>query len=158
MSARAEVKIDRPSLLAEVSATTTLGACEDALRESGLTLDLAALDRDTPIGTWLARGAVGARDPWSDPADHLVAGLEATMHDGTKLSIRPTPRRAVGPDLIALVVGMSDRYARIERAWLRVHDVHADRARVHPLVADRNPPVTDDESKLLDAIDRALRE
>jgi alkyldihydroxyacetonephosphate synthase len=157
VTARAHVTIDRPSLLAEVDATMTVGACEDALHESGLTLDLAAFDRATPIGIWLARGAAGARDPWSDPADHLVAGLEATMNDGTKLSIRPTPRRAVGPDLIALVVGMNDRYARIDRVWLRVHARDDDRARVHPLVADRNPPVNDDESKLLDAIERALR-
>jgi alkyldihydroxyacetonephosphate synthase len=154
----ARPKIDRASLLAEMDATTTLGACEDALRAEGLTLDLTAFDRGTTIGAWLARGAAGARDPWSDPADHLVAGLDATMRDGTKLSIRPTPRRAVGPDLIALVVGMNDRYARVDRAWLRVHPLNGDRARVHPLVADRNPPVNDDETKLLDAIDRALRD
>ncbi len=156
MSARPT--IDRDSLLAEIDGATTLGACEDALRAEGLTLDLTAFDRETTLGAWLARGAAGARDPWSDPADHLVAGLEATMRDGTKLSIRPTPRRAVGPDLIALVVGMNDRFARVDRAWLRVHPLHGDRARVHPLVADRNPPVSDDESRLLDAIERALRE
>jgi alkyldihydroxyacetonephosphate synthase len=155
--ARASMIIDRTSLLVEIAAVVTLGACEDALRAAGLTLDVPTVDRGASVGSWLASGARGARDPWSDPADHLVAGLEATMNDGSTLSIRPTPRRAVGPDLIALVVGMADRFARIERAWLRVHSLNGDRARVHPLVADRNPPLSEGESRLLVEIERALR-
>jgi alkyldihydroxyacetonephosphate synthase len=148
--------LDRASLLVEVDANATLGACEDALRREGLTLGLDAIDPSSAVGPWLARGAPGSRDPWADPADHLVAGLTATLGDGRTLAIRPTPRRAVGPDLIALVVGMSDRYARIDRAWLRVHRLDAPRARIHPLRADRNPPLSSDEVALLDAIARAL--
>ena len=102
-------------------------------------------------------GAHGARDPWTDPADHLLAGLEATLHDGRTLSIRPTPRRAVGPDLVALVIGMNERYGRIERAWLRVHRLDAPRPMAHPLVADRNPPLSDEEEAMLESIARALR-
>jgi len=152
------VKVDRASLLVDVEAKTTLGACEDALRAEGLTLGLEAIDREREraIGAWLAAGAKGARDPWSDPADHLVAGLTATLHDGRTLTVRSAPRRAVGPDLIALVVGMQERYARVERAWLRVHRVEAPRPEVHPLVAERNPPVTEEEERLLEAIERAL--
>jgi hypothetical protein len=61
--------------------------------------------------------------------------------------------------LIALVVGMNERFAKVERAWLRVHvktGGEVTRARVHPLTADRDPPMTDAESRLFDAIDRAL--
>ena len=151
--------LDRASLLVEVDASTTLGECEAALRGEGLTLGLEAvgpLATGLVVGTWLARGAPGARDPWEDPANHLVAGLTATLHDGRTLTIRPAPRRAVGPDLIALVVGMEDRYARIERAWLRVHRLDAPRPPAHPLVAERSPPVSDEETALLDAIARAL--
>jgi alkyldihydroxyacetonephosphate synthase len=151
------VQIDRTSLLAEVDAATTLGACEDALLAEGFTLDLVSIERDAILASWLADGANGARDPWSDPADHLVAGLEATMVDGSKLSIRPAPRRAVGPDLVALIVGMKGRYARVERVWLRVHPGKGERARVHPLVAERNPPLSEGESELLESIERALR-
>jgi alkyldihydroxyacetonephosphate synthase len=153
----APVKIDRASLLALVEGTTTLGACEEALLAEGLTLGLDAIDEALDVGTWLARGAHGARDPWSDPADHLVAGLDATLRDGKTLSIRPAPRRAVGPDLIALVVGMEARYAAVQRAWLRVHPVSVPRPSSHPLVADRNPPLTDEERALLDSIEQALR-
>jgi alkyldihydroxyacetonephosphate synthase len=149
--------LDRASLLVDVSAKATLGACEDAMRAEGLTLGLEAMDREAEVGTWLAKGAKGARDPWSDPADHLVAGLVATLGDGRTLTIRPTPRRAVGPDLIALVVGMEGRYARVERAWLRVHRLDAPRPEVHPLASERNPPMTEDERGLLDAIGKALR-
>ncbi len=152
----APVQIDRTSLLAEVDAATTLGACEDALVAAGFTLDLVSIERDTTLASWLAEGAKGARDPWSDPADHLVAGLEATMLTGSKLSIRPGPRRAVGPDLIALVVGMKERYARVDRVWLRVHPRKGDRARVHPLVAERNPPLSEGEASLLASIELAL--
>jgi alkyldihydroxyacetonephosphate synthase len=153
--------LDRASLLVEVDATTILGACEAALQAEGLSLGLEALeaaDATLAVGPWLAGGARGARDPWADPADHLVAGLTATLKDGRTLVIRPSPRRAVGPDLIALVVGMEERYARIERAWLRVHRVGAPRAHVHALVAERNPPVSEEEEGLLEAIAGAMQE
>jgi alkyldihydroxyacetonephosphate synthase len=149
--------LDRASLLVEVDAQTTLGACEAALHAQGLTLGLVAADTTLAVGPWLARGAPGAPDPWGDPADHLVAGLTATLKDGRTLVIRPSPRRAVGPDLIALVVGMEDRYAHVERAWLRVHRLDSPRAHVHPLVAERNPGVTDAEKALLEAIAREMR-
>jgi alkyldihydroxyacetonephosphate synthase len=148
--------LDRASLLVEVDAETRLDACERALRSEGLTLGFEGAAPTLAVGPWLARGALGARDPWSDPADHLVAGLTATLANGEELSIRPSPRRAVGPDLIALVVGMGDRYARIDRAWLRVHRLDAPQPRVHPLVAERNPPLSEGEKELLAAIGRAL--
>jgi alkyldihydroxyacetonephosphate synthase len=153
--------LDRASLLVEVDAETGVFACERALRREGLTLGLEGGTASLPpeigtIGAWLAHGAPGARDPWADPADHLVAGLTATLANGEVLSIRPSPRRAVGPDLIALVVGMEERYARIDRAWLRVHRLDASEPRVHPFVAERNPPLSAGEKELLAAIGRAL--
>ncbi len=151
------IAVDRTSLLVEVDAAVSLGECEDALGAGGLTLGVAPLDRAATVGDWLARGAEGAPDPWSDPADHLVAGIEATLADGRRLSIRPAPRRAVGPDLIALLVGTRGRFARIERAWLRVHHASGARARVHPLTFERDPQLGQDESRLLDAIERELR-
>ncbi len=149
-------RVDLASLLVEVDAGATLGECEDALSGQGLTLGLDAVERDAKVGAWLARGAAGARDPWSDPADHLVAGLVATLRDGRTLEIRPTPRRAVGPDLVALVVGMEERFARVEKAWLRVHRRDAPRAAVHALVAERNPGVSEEEKRLLEAIAREM--
>jgi alkyldihydroxyacetonephosphate synthase len=145
-------------LLIEVDARTTLAGCEETLAKEGLTLGVGeAADPALDFGTWLARGAPGARDAWSDPADHLVAGLDVRLVGGERLSIRPAPRRAVGPDLIALVVGLEGRFGKVERAWIRVHRRDAPAPATHPLVADRNPPMTDGEGALFDAIERALR-
>jgi alkyldihydroxyacetonephosphate synthase len=152
------VKIDRDALLVEVDGATTLAACEDALARAHLTLGLASIDAEATVASWLARGAPGARDRWEDPADHLIAGLEATLANGKHLAIRPAPRRAVGPDLVALVQGAGGRFARIDRAWLRVHPLGAARSRPHPLSWDRDPPLEAGEAALLDAIEHALRE
>jgi alkyldihydroxyacetonephosphate synthase len=154
---KARVTMDRTSLLAIVEAAATLGAIEDELAKESLTLGLApGTPRDITLGKWLDDGAVGAPDPWSDPADHLVAGLEAVLHDGLRLDVRPAPRRAVGPDLIALVVGMRGRFAKVERAWLRVHRLDARRATTHPFEGPRNPPVSPGETTLIDAIAHEL--
>ena len=154
---KARVTMDRTSLLAIVEASATLGAIEDELTKEGLTLGLATgTPRDVALGKWLDDGAVGAPDPWLDPADHLVAGIEAVLHDGLRLDVRPAPRRAVGPDLIALIVGMRGRFAKVERAWLRVHRLDARRPTTHPFEAPRTPPVSAGEQHLLDAIAHEL--
>jgi alkyldihydroxyacetonephosphate synthase len=158
VSGARDLVIDHVSLLADVDASLSLAACEERLRASGLTLGLAAtVDPTITIAAWLARGTPGARDAWLDPVDHVVAGLEATVTDGRPLTIRPAPRRAVGPDLVALVVGMNERFATVTRAWLRVHPVGIARPSTHPLVIDRDPPLGEGETALLDAIDSALR-
>ena len=153
----ARVTMDRTSLLAIVEASATLGDIEAELAKVGLTL---ALTPGTPtnvtLGKWLDEGALGAPDPWSDPADHLVAGIEAVLHDGLRLDVRPAPRRAVGPDLIALVVGMRGRFAKVERAWLRVHRLDARRPTTHAFEAPRTPPISKGEQDLLDAIAHEL--
>jgi alkyldihydroxyacetonephosphate synthase len=155
----ARLVIDRASLLVEVEASLTLAVCEERVRAEGLTLGLTLPSEQTQwtVGAWLARGAPGARDAWLDPADHLVAGLDAILPDGRTLEIRPAPRRAVGPDLVALVTGMNERFARVARAWLRVHPLGVARPSTHPLAAERDPELTDGERAMLDAIERALR-
>jgi alkyldihydroxyacetonephosphate synthase len=149
--------LDETSLLAQVDGTMTLGELETSLAIAGFTLDVAGAAGSTErVDAWLASGARGARDAWLDPADHLVAGLDARLHDGRALVVRPTPRRSVGPDLIAIVVGMAGRFATVERAWLRIHPLGIARANVGPLVGDRDPPLTDEEVRLLDLTRAAL--
>jgi alkyldihydroxyacetonephosphate synthase len=157
----ARIAIDRTSLLVEVSGESTLDQIETELRASGLTLAVDASALAMTVREWIDRGAPGARDAWSDPVDQLVAGFEATLKDGRALSIRPAPRRAVGPDLQALVLGCGGRFATLTKAWLRVHFVDAARALradAPPFVWPRDPVIESGESKLLDAIDAALRE
>ena len=149
--------IDRESLLACIDGSMELGAAEAALAERRLTLDVErGADRHSTIAEWLARGAPGTRDRWLDPADQLLAGLDATLVDGRTLRIRPAPRRAVGPDLTALFVGARGRFGRIERAWLRVHPRGVARPTAPALRLERDPPVSDGENALLDAAEREL--
>ena len=118
------IELDKKSLLVNASGDVTLGALEDALHAAGLTLDLADIDRDTTVKALVEGGFRGARSPWGDPADHLIAGLVARELKGgmgRSLLIKPIPRRAVGPDLFALVVGLGGRFYALESAWLRVH-------------------------------------
>jgi alkyldihydroxyacetonephosphate synthase len=154
------VRVDHESLLADVGAEETLASVEATLGALGLTL---GLERDAwpavsslPVGRWLAEGAKGTRDPWLDPADHLLAGFEAHLHDGRGYVMRPSPRRATGPDLAALIVGMRERYARLDRAWLRVHTISVLRPKTAPFHAERDPAPTEEEARLFAAIGREL--
>ena len=150
--------IDRQSLLAEIAGTTLLGDAEDTLRREGLTLGLESLEnhRGSTLDAWLAAGALGAPDPWRDPADHLLAGMEATLANGETLSVRPAPRRAVGPDLVALVIGMRARFATVTSAWIRIHPVEARQPATAAFVHPRNPPLSAGETALIEAVAREL--
>ncbi len=147
-------EIDRQSLLVRVPGAATLASIERALAGEGLTLGVAATD--DAVGDWLARGAPGAPSSFADPADHLVAGLTATLTSGSILEVRPSPRRAVGPDLIALVVGANERFASIDHVWLRVHLAGARRVAMPIEDLDLDPPVSNEEATLLDAVAREL--
>jgi alkyldihydroxyacetonephosphate synthase len=157
-----DITVDHASLLVDAPGTATLAAVEEVLRAHGFTLGLF-LDRaplEMSVAEWLARGAPGAPSSFADPADHLVAGLEARLPNGKVLVVRPSPRRAVGPDLTALAIGTGDRVARVERAWLRAHAARKGGAvrPSYPLPGlDLDPPLGDDEARLLDGIAKALR-
>lgn len=146
--------VDRESLLARIEGGQKLEDAERELRAQGLTLDARIPSPAPTLAEWLARGAPGSRDRWLDPADQLLAGLDATLKDGRALSIRPAPRRAVGPDLTALFVGAGERFGRIDRAWMRVHPLDAPRPTAPAFAFDRDPPLGAEESTLLDAISR----
>jgi alkyldihydroxyacetonephosphate synthase len=147
-------EIDRTSLLVGVPGAATLASIERALEAEGLTLGLAATD--ATVADWLAAGAPGAPSLFVDPADHLVAGVTATLTSGTHLQVRPSPRRAVGPDLVTLLVGANERFATIEHVWLRVHVKGARRVALPTAGLDLDPPVSNEEATLLDAIEREL--
>ncbi len=128
--------IDHASLLAHVTADVPLGTLEAELRKSGYTLALAALPGPMPVGAWLASGAKGSPPWWQDPVDQLIAGFDATLSDGRSFHVNPVPRRAVGPDLFALVFGVEGAIAKLYRVWLRIHKVGVER----PTTAAFTPP------------------
>jgi alkyldihydroxyacetonephosphate synthase len=156
ITAPATPALDRESLLACIEGTTAIGDAERRLNDEGLTLDATFPSPDLSLADWLARGAPGNRDRWLDPVDQLLAGLDATLAGDRILSVRPAPRRAVGPDLTALLVGAGDRFGRIDRAWMRVHRRRERRPEAPPFAWDREPSLSTGEQALLDAIARAL--
>jgi alkyldihydroxyacetonephosphate synthase len=150
------IEIDRQSLLVRVEGGEELGALEGRLNQEGLTLAVAVPAPSLRVAEWLERGAPGSRDRWLDPVDHLVAGLDATLPDGRQISIRPAPRRSVGPDLFALFVGANGRFGRIDRAWLRVHGRGISLPTSPAFEYERDPALADEERALLDDIDDSL--
>lgn len=152
------ITLDAKSLLVEASGDLTLGDLETEAGEQGYTLgfDVRAHAAES-LAEWLGNGAPGAPSSFADPADHLVAGLHATLANGKKLEVRPGPRRAVGPDLVALLLGTHGHVGRIDRVWLRVHRRDA-RRHLLPLPAgyDLDPPASLQEAALMEAISRAL--
>lgn len=149
-------ELDRDSLLAHAPGTMKVSDIEARLQHSALTLD-ARFPAAATLADWLAEGAPGTRDRWLDPADQLVAGLEATVTGERRLRLRPAPRRAVGPDLTALLVGGRGQFGRIDGAWMRVHTRDGSRPSTAPFRHERDPAPSEAETALIDAIDRALR-
>jgi alkyldihydroxyacetonephosphate synthase len=143
--------VDHPSLLVSAPGEASLGALEEELAPHGLTLGVY-VDAQTTVRGWIDAGLPGAHSVFADPADHVLAGFEATLVNDDKLVVRPCPRRAVGPDLAALVLGAHGRFARVDRAWLRVHRKDARRVALPVPDVDLDPPLGEDESRLLDAI------
>ena len=133
------VEIDRESLLVRAGGDVDMAALEAQLRSAGLTLDVGVDGPGSSVGDWLARGAPGARDRWLDPADQLLAGLEATLVDGRRLRIRPAPRRAVGPDLSALFVGAGGRFGRIDCGMASRTSARGHASREHAAPARPRP-------------------
>lgn len=150
----ATIAIDHASLLVSAPGTAKLAAIESTLADASLTLDVAITDET--VASWLARGSPGAPTVFADPADHLVAGLAAKLRNGRTFLIRPAPRRAVGPDLTALVLGAGGRFASIERVWLRVFPKDRLRVTLPTTGLELDPPLSDDEAELLDAVFREL--
>lgn len=146
--------LDEKSLLADIDGNATLADAEARLASSGYTLgiELNEARAKKTIATWLAEGAEGARDSFADPADHLVAGLTGTLNNGKRMVVRAEPRRAVGPDLVTLLVGTGNRFGTIVRATLRIHPMNKKRAETAPFIFERNPPMTPEEERLLGRI------
>jgi alkyldihydroxyacetonephosphate synthase len=146
--------LDRVSLLVETPASMTLSEVEQELSRVNLTLRLPVTHE--PVGDWLARGAPGSPNSLSDPSDHLIAGLTATLRSGLPLVVRPAPRRSAGPDLVALIVGAHHRFAKLERVWLRVHISSSRPVSLELPAIEREAPLSDGELAILSAIEREL--
>ena len=151
------MRLDERSLLIEVDGAVSIADVEDFLTAKGLTLgfDVSAETAAMTVTEWIARGSPGAKSHLADPADHVLAGLVGTLGSRT-IEIRPGPRRAVGPDLVALFAGTGDRLGRVTKAWIRAHRRDADEPRMDLPRVDLDPPISEAESRLVDAIRAAM--
>ncbi len=114
------IRYDDTSLLVHVASGCTLASLERSLQKRGCSLRLASHVGAQSVGEWLARGALGRRQREDDPVEQVVAGLTFVTASGESVTVRPAPRRAVGPDLVSAMVGGRGRLGVITAAWLSV--------------------------------------
>jgi len=112
------ISVDEVSRIIHVQAGVVLGVVEERVEDHGWTLGVPKALHGEPVGAWLARGAPGRADKANDPVMQGVAGIELVLPSGADLSIRPAPRRAVGPDLIRAAIGARGRLGVIVGAHL----------------------------------------
>ena len=152
-------ELDSVSELVSVAGTTRLSDLQTLLERHGLTLGLG---EETGLGhsvaEFVAAGLPGTRDPWSDPVAQTLSGLDARLLTGERLSLRPAPRRAVGPDLIALFAGTRQAIGVVERAVFSVERREATRARALDFNVDRDPPHDERERSAWESLVRSIRD
>ena len=148
------LEVDDRSLLVSARGDRLMGELHDEAQARGMNLGLSQLDRNETLRSFIARGGPGSRDPFEDPVDHLVAGFSATLRSGSFFHVGAGPRKAVGPDLLSLFWGMGERTGTIEHAVLRLHR-NGLSSRPMPSSIERNPPVTAEESRWIDALTEA---
>lgn len=111
-----------------VQAGITVYRLENFLYEKGFTLGFVPRSRLVlSIGDYLATSSPSEGSPLYGTILDNCIGLSALMADGRPFKVRPSPRRAVGPDLMHLLLGARGRYGVITAACLRVFPLPAVR-------------------------------
>jgi alkyldihydroxyacetonephosphate synthase len=148
--------LDEKSRLVEVDARLSLGALEAMLSRTGLGLGLAdGVNGSASIADWVACGFPGAPDSFRDPAAARVTGFEASA-GGIQAHVRAAPRRATGPDLLALFAGARGAIGSVERVTLAVTPRGTAPPRSQPFHWDRDPAPSAAEQRAFELIRRAI--
>ncbi|MEO6602064.1 MAG: FAD-linked oxidase C-terminal domain-containing protein, partial [Polyangiaceae bacterium] len=148
--------IDDRSRLVEVDARLSLGAVEALLSRTGLSLGLdAGVNWSASVANWVSLGFPGATDSFSDPVAAHVTGFEASA-GGIQAHVRTAPRRATGPDLLALFAGTRGAIGVVERATLTVAPRGTTPPRAQPFRWDRDPASNAAEQHAFELLRRAI--
>lgn len=109
--------VDAISGIATFSGSTPVREIQAMAQAKGLNLPFPVAAGPLTLAESIAAGLPDLPDPFADPVRGSVCGLAAR---GPRASFRllPAPRRATGPNLMALCVGAADTIARTEWASL----------------------------------------
>ncbi len=145
----AVLDMDPVSGTVTAQAGITVHQLENFLHEKGFTLGFVPRSRLLlSLGDYLATSSPSEGSPLYGTILDNCIGLSAVMADGTQFKVRPAPRRAVGPDLMHLLLGARGRYGVITAACLRVFPL--------PAVREAIAFATDDPVVALSAIRTTL--
>jgi alkyldihydroxyacetonephosphate synthase len=147
--------LDRVSALAELPGNLALADAESFLASQGhsLGIELGAIGPRMNVSEWIGLGMPGTPDRFADPVTTTLAGFSARLRDGRRIAVRPSPRRAVGPDLSALFVGMRGAFGVIERASVLALPAGAPRALPLEFSGEREPELDPSERSALLQLD-----
>lgn len=112
---------DPENHLVTVEAGLMGGQLEAWLNERGWTLGHypQSLHIST-VGGWVATNSSGTFSSKYGGMEELVAGLEAVLPSGERVSFRPVPRAANGPRLMQLFIGAEGSLGIVTRVSLRI--------------------------------------
>ena len=119
------VAVDPGAGIVEVFAGTFGPDLERELREHwALTVGHFPQSFDiATVGGWAACRGAGQYSTRYGKIEHIVAGLEVVLADGTIVRTGHGPAAAMGPDLTQLFVGSEGTLGVITRLWLRAQPV-----------------------------------
>lgn len=118
------VEVDEVARLVHAEDGVMIAALERELRTHGLTIGpLADQKPRARLGTLLQEPEPADRSPRYGRLLDACVGLEAVLADGTVVGWRDSPRKAVGPDWRALVLGAGPSVAILTAVTLRVHGI-----------------------------------
>lgn len=99
---------------------------EQSLERQGITLGhFPSSILCSTVGGWVATRSAGQASGYYGKIEDMVVDLECVTASGEVVSL---PRRRVGPDLSALLVGSEGALGIVTAATLRVHNTPIDRA------------------------------
>jgi alkyldihydroxyacetonephosphate synthase len=104
------------------------------------------------INEWIGLGLPGIPDHYQDPVGVRLSGFSAVLANGARFELRVAPRRAVGPDLAALFVGMRGAFGQITYATLAAPRLDAGPVTSLPWSGERNPALEPSETAAIERL------
>jgi alkyldihydroxyacetonephosphate synthase len=116
------INLDETSLVAEFDAGIMGANLELELNHRGYSAgNIPQSLFCSTLGGWISTRAAGQFSTKYGKIEDMVLGMEVVLPDGSLLSIKPVPRRSVGPSLRDLFLGGEGTLGIVTKATLSVH-------------------------------------